>query len=140
MRMEVDKLPSGLTVINDAYNANPDSMRAALATLGSMECEGKRIAVLGDMGELGDDEASLHEEVGRDAASGKLDYLLCVGPLSEHIAKGAQEAHIACPVEHVPDVSNAAARLKELSEPGDLILLKASRFMGLEKIIKEISD
>lgn len=140
MRMEVDKLASGLTVINDAYNANPDSMRAALATLGSMECEGKRIAVLGDMGELGDDEASLHEQVGRDAASGKLDYLLCVGPLSEHIAKGAQEAHIACPVEHVPDVSNAAARLKELSEPGDLILLKASRFMGLEKIIKEISD
>lgn len=140
MRMEVEKLPSQLTVINDAYNANPDSMRAALSTLGAMECEGKRIAVLGDMGELGEDEASLHEQVGKDAASGKLDYLLCVGPLSEHIAKGAKDAHIACSVEHVSDVSAAAARLKELAEPGDLILLKASRFMGLEKIIKEISD
>lgn len=140
MRMEIVNAPAGFTIINDAYNANPDSMAAALRTLSAMDCAGKRIAVLGDMGELGDDEATLHEKVGAAAAEGKLDLLLCVGPLSEHIAQGAKGAHIACDVEHVPDVDAAVKRLKEVVRAGDTVLLKASRFMGFERIVKEISD
>ncbi|MGN0073542.1 MAG: UDP-N-acetylmuramoyl-tripeptide--D-alanyl-D-alanine ligase [Coriobacteriales bacterium] len=138
MRMELTRADNGLTVLNDAYNANPDSMRAALATLGRMSCPGRRIAVLGDMGELGEQEAELHRQVGRCAAAAPLDLLLCVGPLAEHIAAAALDAQAPFEVAQVADVPAAIAFLKERLEPQDTVLVKASRFMGFEKIAEEI--
>lgn len=140
MRMEVAQTASGVTIINDAYNANPDSMRAALATLASMECSGRRIAVLGDMGELGDDEVALHEQVGRDVAAANIDLLIAAGPLAAHIASAAQEAGATCAVECAADTAAAASALKQSVREGDTVLLKASRFMGFEQIVKEISE
>lgn len=140
MRMEVTHTASGVTVINDAYNANPDSMRAALATLATMECTGRRIAVLGDMGELGENEVALHEQVGRDVAASNVDVLVVAGPLAAHIASAAREAGAACAIECVADTTAAAAYLKEALHEGDTVLLKASRFMGFENIVKEISE
>lgn len=140
MRMELAHAENGLTVINDAYNANPDSMRAALATLGRMSCPGRRIAVLGDMGELGEHEAELHRQVGSCAAGIPLDLLLCVGPLAAHIAAGARESQAPFEVAQAQDTAQAVAFLKERLEPTDTVLVKASRFMGFEKIAEEIAD
>ncbi len=140
MRMEVMQAPRGITVVNDAYNANPDSMKASLATLQSMECGNHRIAVLGDMGELGPDEAALHAQVGASAAHSDLDLLVCVGQLAEQIACGAQEAgmedeKILC----FSNVEEASAKIIDMVEQDDIVLVKASRFMGMERIVKEIA-
>lgn len=140
MRMDITTTPAGVTVVNDAYNANPDSMKAALQTLRGMQCAGKRIAVLGDMGELGPDEAALHAQVGMVAAASRLDVLVCVGPLSRNTAQAAEQAGM--PTGCISCVDDAAAAVKLLGtmlQEGDLVLVKASRFMGLEKIVEEIA-
>ena len=139
MRMEISTAPGGFTIINDAYNANPDSMRAALDTLCSMSCSGKRIAVLGGMGELGENEAALHGQVGADVAASKVDVLVCVGELAAAIAAGAKVAGATCDIECVRDVAGAVEALRRIVAEGDLVLLKASRFMGFEQIVEEIS-
>lgn len=141
MRLEVERSAGGVTVVNDAYNANPDSMRASLDTLAHMDCAGKRVAVLGDMGELGSDERALHEKVGALAAVSRLDLLVCVGSLARDIAAGAvahgmDVADVAC----FEDVESALAYLKDALSEGDLVLVKASRFMGLERIVKGILE
>lgn len=139
MRLEVERSAAGVTVVNDAYNANPDSMRASLDTLAHMDCAGKRIAVLGDMGELGEGERELHASVGAMAADSSLDLLVCVGRLAKDIAAGAVE-HGMDP-DHVvefEDVAGALDYLQGVLAPGDLVLVKASRFMGLERIVKGI--
>ena len=91
-RQEVIAARGGFTVINDAYNASPDSMRASLATFAATDVAGRRIAVLGDMGELGSFAPACHEGVGAAAASHHLDKLICIGELARHIAAGAEAA------------------------------------------------
>ena len=138
MRMQLSTWSCGTTFINDAYNANPDSMDAALSTLAAMECAGRRIAVLGDMGELGDDERELHAQVGRRVAACGIDRLVCVGTLAVEIADGAVSAGMpAGAVHRFEDVAQARSYLRSQAGPDDVVLVKASRFMGLEKIIEE---
>lgn len=139
MRMEISEAPGGFTVVNDAYNANPDSMKAAIATLNSMSCNGRRIAVLGDMGELGPDEVELHRQVGQAVAASKIDLLVCVGDLAVNIGRGAKAAQTRSAIENLPDAQVALEFLERILMPGDLVLLKASRFMGFEKIVEGIS-
>ncbi len=138
MRMQIVRGLRGATFVNDAYNASPDSMAAALAALRDMECEGKRVAVLGDMGELGADERELHAQVGRSAARLHVDRLVCVGTLSAAMAAAAVEAGMpAGAVQHFDDVPAAVSWLAEHLQPADIVLVKASRFMGLDKIVEE---
>lgn len=140
MRMEVLHTDNGITVINDAYNANPDSMRASLATLGTLKGTGRRIAVLGDMGELGPDEYQLHVGVGSYAAQAGLDLLVCVGTLGMGIKAGALAADMdAANVKSFTDADDATAFLEKYVQPGDMVLVKASRFMELERIVKGIT-
>ena len=106
-RQEVLQAPGGFTVINDAYNANPDSMRASLSTFAALAVAGARIAVLGDMGELGSFAPQLHEEVGAFAAACGLDRLVCVGQLAQGIAAGAQKAGM--PADRIALVADGAA-------------------------------
>ena len=139
MRLEIEHARNGVTVLNDAYNANPDSMKASLETLKTMDCTGKRIAVLGDMGELGADEYQLHVEVGKVAANARLDLLVCVGSLANGIAQGALDARMdAGKVVSFEDVSSAEDYLRGVLDAGDLVLVKASRFMGMERIVRGI--
>ncbi len=131
----------GVAWINDAYNANPLSMRRALETFASTPPPargGRRIAVLGDMGELGeDDEERLHREVGRAAATSGLDALVCVGPRAEWIAAGAGDSGMApADIVRVSDAAAAREALADLVRPGDLVLLKASRSMALERVLE----
>lgn len=121
-------------VLNDAYNANADSMAAALLTFSEMRVGGRRVAVLGDMGELGDHTASAHEEVGRLAAASRVQLLIAVGSNADITAAAALQAGLP-EVIAVGSVEQAFAKLKERLQPRDLILLKASRSAKLERIV-----
>jgi UDP-N-acetylmuramoyl-tripeptide--D-alanyl-D-alanine ligase len=132
-RMEVDRRADGVTVVNDAYNANPESMRAALAALAGLSGK-RRIAVLGGMAELGPDAAAEHERLGRDTVAAGVDLVVAVGADAVGIAEGATVAGRRAGEEsvHVPDRSAALAWLSEVLRPGDVVLVKASRSYGLE--------
>ena len=140
-RQEVIEAPGGFTVINDAYNANPDSMRASLSTFAALDVAGTRIAVLGDMGELGSFAPQLHEEVGAFAAECGLDRLVCVGQLAQGIAAGAQKAGM--PADRIAMVADGAAALADVREhvaSGSAVLVKASHFMTLEKVVEGLVE
>ena len=123
---------SGVRVLDDCYNANADSMLAALQTLADLPCSGKRVAVLGDMVELGEHTAAAHEEIGRRAAELKIDRVVAVGTFAKHTAAAAAEGGLEANV--FLDVAAAASELPKLAQAGDLVLLKASRATGLERV------
>lgn len=136
-RQEVIAARGGFTVINDAYNANPDSMRAALLSLAAMDVAGSRIAVLGDMLELGSYARACHEGIGRLAASLPIDCLVCVGNEARAIADAAQGA--GAPASKVVSVATTSEALGELDvrvRPGDAVLVKASNSMGLSRVVE----
>jgi UDP-N-acetylmuramoyl-tripeptide--D-alanyl-D-alanine ligase len=135
MRGEHLALPSGVLVINDCYNANPLSMRAALDDLATQVPEGgRRVAVLGDMLELGAGEVAAHEQIGAYAASSGVDVLVAVGPLSAAMVEPfGGEALVA------PDAAAAAPIVAGLVRPGDVVLLKASRGIGLETVAEALA-
>jgi UDP-N-acetylmuramoyl-tripeptide--D-alanyl-D-alanine ligase len=136
-RQEVVCSKSGITVMNDAYNANPDSMCASLAVLCAMEVSGRRYAVLGDMGELGSYTEEGHKKAGAFVASSKVDFLICVGELSCLIAESAKEAGF--PQENILQAKSreeALAYLTEHAVSGDAVLVKASHSMELDRIAK----
>ncbi len=139
MRMQSFGTASGVHVINDAYNANPTSMRAAIETLSEMRAEGKRIAVLGDMAELGSLTELAHFRIGEAVARLPVDVLVTVGPRARRIADGAR-AEGKADDEIRPCVSpdEAVEVLDDLLESGDVVLVKASRIMGLERIVEGI--
>ncbi len=124
------ELPGPLVVIDDCYNANPMSMRAALDDLAASALQsGRRVAVLGDMLELGPDALRFHAEIGAHAASSGVDVLIAVGPLAAHMgARFSGELHA------VADAGEAAALVGQLVRPGDTVLVKASRGVGLEAV------
>jgi UDP-N-acetylmuramoyl-tripeptide--D-alanyl-D-alanine ligase len=138
-RMEVDRRADGVTVVNDAYNANPESMRAALAALAGMAGE-RRIAVLGGMAELGDGAAAEHERLGRDAVAAGVDLIVAVGPDAVGIAEGATATGHRAGEEsvHVPDRVAARELLAAVLRPGDVVLVKASRSYGLELLAADL--
>lgn len=136
-RQEVLEARGGYTIVNDAYNANPDSMRAALATFGSLAVSGRRYAVLGDMGELGEFAPACHRGVGDYAATQPIDMLVCVGELSRHIAEGALAAGMdADKVVVVDAVADVLRELDAVLEAGDAVLVKASHFMELTRVVE----
>ncbi len=132
-RGEEDELAGGGLLINDAYNANPVSMRAALAYLAERAGERRRIAVLGDMAELGRTGPAYHREVGEAAAELGVDELLAVGEL----ARGYLEGGV--PGRWVANVHDALRELGEVVRPGDAVLVKASRAVGLEAIASALT-
>ncbi len=137
-RQEVLVNENGVTIINDAYNANPDSMKASLTMFDSMKVDRKRYAVLGDMGELGSFAQGCHEGIGTFVAQlGSIDYLICIGSLSANIASAAIKAGF--PESAVMVTKERSVALTELLhrlEEGDAVLVKASHSMELEKIVK----
>ncbi len=136
-RQHIIHTKAGVTVVDDAYNANPDSMRASLATFAALDVPGRHIAVLGDMGELGAFARECHERVGIMTAKSGLDFLLCVGELSEHIALSAVDAGMPLSaVRHVTTVNAALIELESLVAPGDAVLVKASHFMEFDRIVE----
>ena len=149
-RMQVARLPGGAVLIDDSYNANGASVGLALETLRAFPASGRRLAVLGDMLELGDHAPDEHREAGRRASF--VDLLICVGSLARHLRDGAVEAGL--PPDRVqlidadvdnPEAVRAAcqavtAALQEALRPGDLVLLKASNGMGFAAIAEALAS
>ena len=123
----------GITFIVDCYNANPVSMKYAIDTLSAMNCRGRRIAVLGDMLELGKNSDDYHREIGRYARKKAIDAVFCHGPLSRHIAESFGEN--AC---HFPDKKEMSHRISNFLKSGDIALFKASRGIALEQVFYEV--
>lgn len=123
----------GVRVLDDAYNANVDSMRAALETLRELPCEGRRVAVLGDMAEAGRESAAAHAEVGRYAAEGGVEQLFAVGANAAQIGQAARQAGLLRVIE-LPSADVAADAVSRFVRRGDLVLVKASRASRLERV------
>jgi UDP-N-acetylmuramoyl-tripeptide--D-alanyl-D-alanine ligase len=139
-RMQVKKL-AGLTVMDDCYNANPSSMRSALATLGSFQAAGRRVAVIGDMLELGEDGPKLHKDIGHYLVEMGVDELFTFGNLSRHINSGAREKGLPRNhAHHFADYTLMSEELLRYLMPGDVVLVKGSRGMKLERIYEFLKE
>ncbi|MEU6170677.1 UDP-N-acetylmuramoyl-tripeptide--D-alanyl-D-alanine ligase [Streptantibioticus parmotrematis] len=146
-RMEVTERPDGVTVVNDAYNANPDSMRAALRALvamgrGSGAEGGRTFAVLGEMAELGEDSLAEHDAIGRLAVRLNVSKLVAVGgEAAAWLDMGAKnEGSWGEESVHVSDAETAIDLLRSQLRPGDVVLVKASRSVGLERVAQALAD
>jgi UDP-N-acetylmuramyl pentapeptide synthase len=137
-RLQIREI-EGIQFIDDSYNANPDSMQAALRTLMELDSDGRRIAVLGEMGELGAESERGHREVGEAAATLRIDELIAVGKTGALIAQAAKKAGLENCV--AVDSPNEAARLLEKdATAGDLILVKGSRSARMERVLEEFAN
>ena len=132
MRMQLWET-NGIRVLDDSYNANADSMLAALQTLQDMPCKGRRVAVLGDMAELGAQSEAAHAEIGRRTAESGVGQLFAVGKFASIMAQSAREAGLNRVFEFL-DVESAASAVKSFLKSGDVVLLKASRSVKLERV------
>jgi UDP-N-acetylmuramoyl-tripeptide--D-alanyl-D-alanine ligase len=139
-RMEFTDRADGVTVINDAYNANPDSVRAALQTLAAVATGNRRTwAVLGEMRELGPRSADEHVAIGRLAMRLGVDRLIAVGEGARPVHLGAtEERRDGARTTYVPDTAAAVDVLRREVEPGDIVLVKASRAAGLEVVAERL--
>lgn len=127
-----------IMVIDDCYNANPVSMKASLEVL--QDALGRKVALLGDMGELGKNEVEMHREVGRFAAEKDIDVIVCTGTLCKEMAEAAKEVSNGKKVLYFENREALEDALDELILPGDSILVKASHFMQFEKIVKKLAE
>jgi len=133
-RMELVSLSGGGMLIEDTYNANPLSVKAALRALEEMGGEGRRIAVLGDMLELGSNAADLHREIGVEAA-GRCDLLILLGSHAADVATGARQGGLSAgSVQIAENHEQAAALVRKALGPNDWVLVKGSRGMKMEKV------
>ena len=130
---------NGVQFLDDSYNANPDSMKAALRTLIELAADGKRIAVLGEMRELGAESQRGHEEVGQEAAALEVDQLIGIGEMGEVIANAAKRAGLE-KSSAVDSTAQAAELLSNVVEPGDLVLIKGSRAARTEEVIEHFGS
>ena len=134
-RMEVSERPDGVTIVNDAYNANPESMRAALKALAAMGQGRRTWAVLGEMREIGPTSVEEHDALGRLAVRLDISRLIAVGEGARALHLGAmQEGSWGDESVWVPDIDAAIALLTDEVQPGDIVLVKASRSIGLERV------
>ena len=132
-RMQRKAGRKGAILVDDTYNANPDSVRAAIAWLSN--AKGKTMLILGDMGELGPDSSRLHGEIGVAARDAGIGALLALGKASEAAAASFGEG-----ANHFQDVDALAARAKSLLEPGMTVLVKGSRFMKMERVVEQLEE
>jgi len=137
-RLERRDLADGVVMIDDSYNANPQSMEVALRLL-ARSGSGRRLAVLGDMGELGDSAEKAHREAGRLSAELGIDFLVAVGSHAPLVAEGAREAGLAG--DHIHELSTseeAGPPVRALLKPGDWVLVKGSRAMHMERVARHL--
>ncbi|HDZ59254.1 MAG TPA: UDP-N-acetylmuramoyl-tripeptide--D-alanyl-D-alanine ligase [Actinobacteria bacterium] len=138
-RGEHIQAPDGILLIDDCYNANPLSMESSLEYLLATAPGRRTVAILGDMGELGLRAEEYHRRVGGRAAALGVDLLVGVGPLAAAYVEGARAKDGGRRDRHLPDCDSAIASVKDMLEPGDVVLVKASRFMMLEQLVSALA-
>ena len=136
-RLQIKEI-HGVQFMDDSYNANPDSMKAALRTLVELESDGKRIAVLGEMGELGTESERGHREVGEEAATLGIDRLIAIGEGGALMAEAARKSGLE-KSQAVASTTAAAELLAAIVEPGDLVLVKGSRTARTERVMEQFA-
>jgi UDP-N-acetylmuramoyl-tripeptide--D-alanyl-D-alanine ligase len=134
LREEVIELPDGITLINDCYNANPASMRAALAHLSAFAGERRKVAVLGGMAELGDEAVTYHREIGEAVVRSGIEAIVAVGPLAAEYLVPASGVEVV----QVDAAEEAGSALQAVIRPGDVVLVKGSRSVGLEAVAAKL--
>lgn len=132
--LETDKF----LIVDDCYNANPMSMKASLNVL--QDANKRRVAILGDMGELGENEVQLHKEVGIHAGNCSIDGLICTGKLGRYIAEEAKRENPDLEVFYEEDADLLMKKLPKLLKKGDTVLVKASHFMGFDRIVELLQN
>lgn len=138
-RMERIELPNGVTLINDAYNANPESMRSALRALAMIGRNRRTWAVLGEMRELGDESMAEHDAIGRLAVRLDISHLVAIGPAGKIMQIAAtNEGSWGDESTHVPDVEAAVEYVTSRWQPGDVVLVKASQSIHLERVAEAL--
>ena len=137
-RMQLIKLGNGVTVLNDTYNANPESISSAIDTLCTLRGDGQSIAVLGDMLELGDHSLGEHQEIGKQVARSQISYLFVTGDFAHVTAQSAVDAGMKPERVLMRSREEIVSTLKEILAPHDWILVKGSRGMAMEKIVEEL--
>ena len=131
-------MAGNIKVINDSYNSNPAALEEALKSL-SVQKGGRKIAVLGDMLELGDRQKDFHRAAGKSAAKNGVDMLMTVGPLAKHMAEGALDSGMALhDILSFKDSEEAAREIPPLLKQNDIILIKGSRGVQIEKIVNAL--
>jgi UDP-N-acetylmuramoyl-tripeptide--D-alanyl-D-alanine ligase len=141
-RGRLDRIACGrYTLIDDSYNANPESARASVRTLAGLHGHRRRVLVLGDMLELGPEAPELHHEIGAEAARAGLDVLVLVGELARAAGAGALSAGLSAErVVHVADTDEAIACVPRVLADGDVVLVKGSRRTGLERLVSALIE
>ena len=134
-RQRIIHLEHKFTMIDDTYNASPDSMKASINVLCDMPCEGKRVAVLGDMFELGENEIAYHREIGQFLLDKPVDEVVVLGELAQNIKVVLEENHSPIKVYTFSDNEEAAIYLMATLRPEDVVLIKASNGMNLKEVV-----
>ena len=138
-RLVMRRAPENVWLIDDTYNANPQSMRVALNFLAGIPGTGRHIAVLGDMLELGEGGPTFHQEVGSLVSQTNVHTLIALGPAAEHIARGAHQAGMQHDrIHHTTNQQEVLSLLTELMQPQDVVLLKGSRGMAMERLVEAL--
>ncbi|MFD2217035.1 UDP-N-acetylmuramoyl-tripeptide--D-alanyl-D-alanine ligase [Metabacillus endolithicus] len=138
MRLELIQAKNGASIINDAYNASPTSMLAAIDLIENLKDFDQKIVVLGDMLELGDDEVEYHQQVGREIKQNNISHIFTYGKLGKEIAKGAKENQSVDTVHHYDQKDELIKHLQSIVKEKDIVLVKASRGMKLEEVVNSI--
>ena len=138
LRQKLIRVPGKYTIIDDTYNASPDSMKASLDVLEDLETTGKKIAVLGDMFELGENAEQYHYEVGKYVATKKIDELVVVGDLAQHIMQGVQDSNSDINCYSFKDNGEVALYLLSVMQPEDIVLIKGSNGMHLDEVVNNM--
>lgn len=138
LRQKLISIPGKYTIIDDTYNASPDSMKASIDVLADLNVEGKKLAVLGDMFELGENSEQFHYEVGKHLATKKIDELIVVGELSQQYVKAVQDSDSQIKCYSFKDNGEVALYLMSVMNPEDIALIKASNGMNLKEIVENM--
>ena len=140
--LRLERCASGsVTLINDASNANPSSMRVAFDVMDHLPRRGRKVLVLGDMGELGRQTERCHRAFGREAGRSTAHVIIAVGRFARILADGATgTAGTSKRIYAIPTVELLSEKIKNLIEPGDVVLLKASRTVRLERLVQPLTD
>lgn len=140
LRQRLIPVPGKYTIIDDSYNASPDSMKASINVLAELPGNGKKIAVLGDMFELGENSEKYHYEVGRYLADKPIDELVVIGEMAQHIVRGVQDANADIKCYTFKDNGEIALFLMSVMTPDDIVLIKGSNGMHLNEVVSNMLD
>ena len=140
MRQEIHKTEKGITIIDDSYNASPDSITSGLSVLNLFNTNGEKIAVLADMLELGEYSLKAHFDLGKTAVNLGITNIITIGEMAKQIAIGAKKINPNCKTKSFSNNDDAILYIKSILKNGDVVLIKGSRGMKTDEIVTKLKE